>query len=787
MNTRLVGWSAASLVVLAVVLVAGFWPDGRDVPVATLDASHEVEPQHVRVASAASVAPPQDRDVRRAAAIAAADDRGFGSLQIRVWFGKGDARRPAADVPVVVRPSEGVDVRFGLLEQTTSAHGEVLVANVPAGRALVHLGRKLPCWKQVHVRADGTTQVDLELAHVVCVAGTVVDERSYPIAGATVEAMAVEGGERARPVAITDEHGRFEVRGLPEIGAIGARAPGFLAAQLRFFEAHGEGESRREVRIVLAHGGASVHGVVRGADQQPVRDAVVLVGAERPHEELRFVTLADGSRGFDRAAIEARTDERGEFSVFGLPAGDQLIRVRAANHRPWTGSCAVSQSGVGRIAIHLEDGAVCEGVVQRADGSPASGCRVWSDTDREFFRSEVMTDRDGRYRLTGLMPGPVTLRAERHRERAKVDLVANVLQPARWSPQLESGVALVGRVVTDQGRPIANASIEVMEDRGTRTGVMDLQRSKTDADGRFRFDGVESGPVLYVTLLAGVQQPLMRARVDATAGDCVFKIPDPGPRTGTIMGRIGDASGAHVDGVAVHLEVAGSSTRELAPDPLTGEFVFEALFKGPYTLRVQAPGHLIERIPIELGEGEQRDAGRIELCRSGWVSVDIADVPLDVRARLSLVLRREGTASDTYDLDCMRSPARSVPVRPGTYTLEVSGDGIAAARQRVVVQSGAECRAVVPIRAGLPCRIRVRLPAGAGTEDRVWLTIRSANETTVDRLMPNATGLIRPFSCCLSPGAYTVEARVDGLGQASGTLRVVVGEPQAAVELSIRQ
>src|SRR5262245_54833526 len=79
-----------------------------------------------------------------------------------------------------------------------------------------------------------------------------------------------------------------------------------------------------------------------------------------------------------------------------------------------------------------------------------------------------------------------------------------LLKARRAEITLDDGVALEGRVVDDQGRPLANARVGLGADR--RVGQRFFPDTATNAEGRFRFPHLPAG-TLTVTAQARGQSP----------------------------------------------------------------------------------------------------------------------------------------------------------------------------------------------------------------------------------------------------------------------------------------
>lgn len=117
----------------------------------------------------------------------------------------------------------------------------------------------------------------------------------------------------------------------------------------------------------------------------------------------------------------------------------------------------------------------------------------------ESFRIEARTDEQGGYRITGLAPGPYTVKlnvpngmtSNGVRGGGMVERKADVVE--RGCQQVDfylvSDTRVSGRVVDAIGQPVADLPLDM---RGAPSDIRNINtflRAKTDADGRFELEG----------------------------------------------------------------------------------------------------------------------------------------------------------------------------------------------------------------------------------------------------------------------------------------------------------
>jgi len=301
------------------------------------------------------------------------------------------------------------------------------------------------------------------------------------LAGAIVH-LDPDDGEPTTIVAGGD--GAFVVDDLePGAYTISASAPGYVPDVEREVSMRG-GETTR-VELSLERGGVTLRGTVSDASVGPIAGAVV---AAAPY---------DGVFGQRRDGGAAITDVEGRYTLTLAPGA---YRVRAA-HGEYVGAGARVELRDAEVVqdFRLVPGGVIEGVVKdEVTGQPVAGATVMVERERggrswAEGRSVVTVESDatGAFRAPGLLPGTLRLRAEVERDgRLTREPVLVPLGVAEQTANVEVFVGaapyVAGRVVDDEGKPVADAMVIAI-------GKQDLSSVDTDADGNFRFVGLAPG------------------------------------------------------------------------------------------------------------------------------------------------------------------------------------------------------------------------------------------------------------------------------------------------------
>lgn len=215
------------------------------------------------------------------------------------------------------------------------------------------------------------------------VSGVIFDHLRRGLPGATVQ---VRDGDALVARATTDAHGRFTLRGLTAGShRVEVKHPEYAPLSV----ATTAPDDRFEVTLEPAGG---IEGrVVDGHSGGPM---------------LTFTIKARGPGG----ATVSSAFEKGDFALRSLAPGRWALTVEAPRYATRVVTVDVpaardpGRPSVEDVRIELVQGAVAAGAVYDERGDPASGATVQCGLVR------ATTDRYGRFRLTGVEPGDVTIR-----------------------------------------------------------------------------------------------------------------------------------------------------------------------------------------------------------------------------------------------------------------------------------------------------------------------------------------------------------------------------------------
>ncbi|MFD4787366.1 MFS transporter [Streptomyces sp. NPDC058459] len=289
----------------------------------------------------------------------------------------------------------------GALAQSAEAEAPV---TGPAAAPAVAAAQQVPAMAFATTEgaapADGTATATATVPQVTAVAmagesgppggtpvyGFVRGAESAPVAGAAVTLISLAGRQLGRAVARAD--GSYTL-GAPGTGSyvLIASADGFQPQASTVVVS----EEPLSYDILLS-GTSGLTGVVRAAGNAlPVKDAMVVV------TDVRGDLLA-----------AAQTGEQGEFGFTELVPGTVTIAVNAAGYRPRALLVEVATTGVTRVEVDLDTGALLGGVV-RAPHGPLADARVTLVDQAGNVVGTATTGADGAYAFTDLNGGEYTV------------------------------------------------------------------------------------------------------------------------------------------------------------------------------------------------------------------------------------------------------------------------------------------------------------------------------------------------------------------------------------------
>ncbi len=607
----------------------------------------------------------------------------------------------------------------------------------------------------------------------------------------------------------TNELGEFEVSGL-------GRGPFVLEA-----EAMPPGTEPAVELDPESSWRARVEGVAPGStvdlEMEPPERLVGTVrdlGGE-PIERFRVTAMGEKRgliRGFG-SEVRQRTFEspEGRFEFGGLRIGtwDLTFEAEGFARRDLPGVSVPRPEGADGLQVELPRALAVEGRVLLPDGQPAVGASVelqlqamqrMADAFHSLELPEAKSSEQGAFRLDGLSPGDLTLVATlegfAESEPRSFELSEGV-EPVPVELVLRRGATVTGQVYGDDGQPDVGAPVLFQV-----TGTVDIRQAGTDAEGKFRLDGLKPGTWQATAmpdedtmaslltddaaglggLVAGMRMQVLDVR-EGESYHLVFGEPPPDPVT--VTGQVTLDGKPQRDLVISFFkqELAASGAMQFERTNAEGRYEMVLAGGGEYVMLVQRMGQIAaenslefrQEIPVGLDAHEidvELPLGKI----SGQVSgpdgegVSGARITLESRGEVAPGLfwgghyaELEAGEGGEYVVDWLE---------PGDYRITAGGDAFGSVygkssslgRSPGREVSLAEGEHVEDVdfrleRAGTITGV-VRDPGGRPVE-KAALFVRDAQGRVADRVTWIESDGSGRYECpSLRPGSYTVQARL---------------------------
>jgi beta-lactamase regulating signal transducer with metallopeptidase domain len=292
--------------------------------------------------------------------------------------------------------------------------------------------------------------------------------------------------------------------------------------------------------------------------------------------------------------------------------GETAAPAVAANKKPLTKDYAIR----GRCVDNIDNSALAHMnvILFKAEGRALPPVEV----------AHTVTDADGRFEFTGLVPPRPEARIDRlaYMVFAKgagrpigEELLTSMSMPAHSAETIEIRVArdkakVSGRAIDDQGQPVAGATVmqKFFEDAGAIPGILS---ATTDADGRFVIDDLpvwkSSNGETFGVYLTTVHPDFPETIVQAVKlpEDVTVKLPKGCVVTGSVRDGI---TGQPTVGSVVTVESLGRGNEAVAATDATGRFRV-VVAEGRYNVLVEA----IDRVCVAITDQECLAGGSLKL------------------------------------------------------------------------------------------------------------------------------------------------------------------------------
>jgi protocatechuate 3,4-dioxygenase beta subunit len=474
--------------------------------------------------------------------------------------------------------------------------------------------------------------------------GRVLDAAGQPVIGAEIRISPADRGgarfffqmagmNREKADATSGADGRFRVGGL-EAGEYGLSASREGYATKRVPSVTVRADGTNEWPPVVLAAGTPIAGLVRNSKGDPVVGAEVFV----------FGGEAGGTRN-------STTDPEGRFRLEGFNAERPVMMTIVADGyaalqrqvSPSPQEIVLVLKTSGTIRGRVEDAATNRPITDftasyaESEGGFAGGFRmVMAGRENE----KTFQSPDGSFELGDVAPGKWSVRASspgyRPSEVSGIEVGEGETKEG-VVVSLKKGGVVTGRVLDPRrGTGVPNASVDWSEgsDPGMAPGRSLLARLgggaatavTTDADGRFRFDGLPAGKITFSASHPDFLDVSKQVELETEASvDLTLSL--GGSIAGTVVGKDGRSG---VPGAQVSLRQQGAGM-SLGDDSsradASGNFLFEHLKAGRYSVSARSNTGTSAWKDVVLAESQRQDGVLLEMATGATVQGKVSGLP----------------------------------------------------------------------------------------------------------------------------------------------------------------
>lgn len=716
-----------------------------------------------------------------AQAVASAPAPATGTLRVLARWDHGGA---ATGVVVIARSNSGRTSYPVERTLRTDESGLAVFEAFPSGPVWVRLLRGEA--RAARVGPGGETTVELAIPAGLTVSGQVRDETGSAVPEASLWLSIAQDALLGELVARADRAGRYRIESIPpDAHYLGARADGFAPSAIHKLQ--GTVGEHVELDLVLRAAGAHVTGIVRDQDGEPLAEARVLIGPERPPMEERS---SDGSWLHGAPALRLTTDEQGRFETRSAPLGLQPVMARAQEFGTLREEHDLVAGIENRLELFLQPETIVAGTVRNEDGDRVGWARVEVPGTGRFESVSTHSSGRGDFELRGLSAGRhhVVVKHDDHgADETFLDVRAG--ERVEWDPVLREGPRIFGTLYGLDDEPWPNHGITI---RGGARSTPSYQTRVTDGLGEFTFNDVDPSATYTVIVpnAAGYAHfAFLEQEVVPSTTPLELRVSGIADRTGGLIATLTGPDGEVVPGALLSVNhVESREWRSFPFDSRTGRLELDTLPPGTLRLEVRSDDYPWLQVgEVELEAGATTDLGQLTLQRPLRLAGSLTGGNDEQLESLEFSL----TGPSGREVGIVTRDGRqfrSSPLVAGAYTLTVKGTGIRLQRVAAPVEAGSENRVQVELQV-VPTRV-LHARSTPGTAVSPWTFVRLYHPQTnalewYGRAEPLAPDLLE---CVLSApaGTWRFEGSTMESVRFSGEVEILEAADAPPVEVSFQ-
>jgi hypothetical protein len=334
---------------------------------------------------------------------------------------------------------------------------------------------------------------------------------------------------------------------------------------------------------------------------QPVKDAKITAQKDGTPDYMKFTTEADGTQ-----------------LLRGMPAVEFSFYVEHPDYIPETAELRVEPNKTTELRVDLKRGGRIYGTVtDQATGRPIPQARIFllaqyegTAHPRALPATAVTSDEKGQYQIKAIPPTMVGIRFRHNRYEPldRLDLLFNgPTDEYRVDVALTLGQKITGRVVDEQGKPIAGAHLMASNFESAMTGY-------SAQDGTFDIGGLFHKSANCQASMKGYGKVIMR-NLPVDGPPVEFRL----PKAGSLIGKV--VADAPLPEFQIVLnrydeefkQVVPAESKQFQKSP-GNVFNLEDIAPGAYWVEIQVEGYeAVDRPQVQVIGGQITEGATITL------------------------------------------------------------------------------------------------------------------------------------------------------------------------------